>query len=855
MTSALVFRAFVLRPVFRRPARFLATVAGVAAGVGAVVATVLASRAAVSSLAEGVAEISGATVLEISRPGGLESAALAALRDLSDEALFVPVVEEIARVPGRAETLRVLATDLLLPGAERESVRVDPAPLERARSFSLTVTGDGAIVPAWLARELGKRPGDRLALLARARAVEVTVAAVHEPLRLGSVFDRIVVMDVALAQELFALGDRLDRIDVRPRRGGPSPERDALAARIAERLPPGCRVARPEERAERTRDLVRALDFNLAALSGISILVGIVLVATTLATSVVQRRYAISLLRSLGASRARIAGAVLSEAAAIGAAGGALGVLGGWAGARAALAGVRRTVATVVGEAIPAAPRLDLGLAALGLLLGLGASLAAAGLPLREALRTPPIQGLREERPGGPILGFGRRLAALLALVASAWGLTRLPPLGERPVAALGASLLLLTTVLVLSSPIVSLLSRLRFRRGARLGPLRVAQAGLAAGHARAAWAAGAVGIAVSLAVAMTVMVGSFRATVVDWASQAMRSDLFLRPLPNESGVPVGRLDPEIVAAAVRLFGEDAVDPYHSSRARFRGEEIPLAGAALDVVGREGGVPFRDGRPSKEVLSEAARRRGAIVNEPFARRFGVGEGDRITLSTRAGEVEREVIGVFRDYTSHLGRVILSRPDFLGIYPDEGPSSVAIYLEPGADAAAARDRLLRELGGAFAFETFLEGEIRREILAIFDRTFAVTTALKLVASLVAVIAVLTVLFALVSERRRDLGVLRVLGASPAQVRGVVLGEAFLLAVAGAAQGTVVGLAVGYVLVTVVNVQSFGWTILFLPPWGSVAATALAVIPFGAAAGLLPARLAARTTPREVLHEDG
>jgi putative ABC transport system permease protein len=112
---------------------------------------------------------------------------------------------------------------------------------------------------------------------------------------------------------------------------------------------------------DESRRAVNALEFNLTALSGISVLVGLVLVATTLATSVRRRRTQLGLLRSLGASRGQLAGAVLIEAAVIGALGGALGVVGGALGSRAALIGVRGSVASVVPDAIAGVPHLQPG--------------------------------------------------------------------------------------------------------------------------------------------------------------------------------------------------------------------------------------------------------------------------------------------------------------------------------------------------------------------------------------------------------------------------------------------------------------------------------------------------------------
>jgi putative ABC transport system permease protein len=120
--------------------------------------------------------------------------------------------------------------------------------------------------------------------------------------------------------------------------------------------------------------------------------------------------------------------------------------------------------------------------------------------------------------------------------------------------------------------------------------------------------------------------------------------------------------------------------------------------------------------------------------------------------------------------------------------------------------------------------------------------------------VAVIAVALVLLARVSERRMELGVLRVLGSSRSQVAGVVTAEAGLLGLTGAGSGLVVGLSVGWVLVRVVNLQSFGWTLRFLPPWLEIGQTLLLVIPATLLAGLVPAWRALRLAPATVLRED-
>jgi len=361
--------------------------------------------------------------------------------------------------------------------------------------------------------------------------------------------------------------------------------------------------------------------------------------------------------------------------------------------------------------------------------------------------------------------------------------------------------------------------------------------------------------VTVALAVAVAIMVHSFRTTVVDWSEQALRSDLWLRPLAADTGFGVGRLDPEIVDITRRLFGADAVDPFHTREAWVDGTPVTLGAGAMTVVARRAGLPFRGERDGSTVFLRTVREHGAVVNEPFANRFGVGLGDEVRLEAGGREIVRRVTGVFYDYSRQHGMVVIDLDDYLSQFPDDGPQEIGLFLPAGSDPADARDRLLAALGGRFLVEAFLNRELRREVVAVFDRTFAITVALQAVAAVVAVIAVLTVLFALVNERRRDLAVLRAVGASRGQVAALVVTEAGLLGLAGVVLGLVAGALVGVVLVKVVNLQSFGWTLRFLVPTATLGATAVALVLACLAAGLAPAALAARVMPQEELREEG
>jgi putative ABC transport system permease protein len=850
----LVLEALVLRPIRGAPSRFFVTVIGVAVGIASVIATLSASRAAVSSMREGVEQVAGQTAFEIAQPGGLPEGVLGELRPLARDALLAPVVEDLVLLPTLDDTVRLLGLDLLLDRGIRD-LEITQGSEEGTVDRTLLLRGEGLALPESLAKELGVRVGDSLEMLIRAKRVSRPVVGLFRPDRFAAVWDRILIADIALAQELCGKNGRIDRIEITPREGvSLSAVRNRAETLIGDRY----QIGLPSERAQQTGRMVRALEFNLTALAGISLLVGAVLVATTLATSIVQRRTILALMRSLGGSSRQVVGILLSESLLIGLCGGVLGVIGGAVGAQMAHASVRSTVAAVVRGAPASRIEISGWEVALGLALGVAVSLLASILPLREALKTPPIQNLRKEHPER--LGRGAYLRSLILVAGcglAAVILTWLPPVdGDLPVAALFAALFLMLGVLFISGPAVDAMARFGSGRVWK-GPasaVRLAAASLSASRRRAAWAAGAIGVAVALAIAMATMVDSFRRTVVDWTEQSLRSDLWLRPAKAETGVPVGRLDPEIVRIAVDLFGWDAVDPFYSETAFYQGKPVSLSAGEIPVVQKHGGIPFKEGRSTGEVLGELLDKQGAIINEPFQTKHGLRRGDILRLDTPGGTLERPIVGVFLDYGNQEGRVVIDRRDFLDHYPDDGPDGIAFFFPEDTDVAASRDRLRAALAGRWQVEMLLNRELRAEVLRVFDQTFAITTAMQAVASTVAVIAVLTVLFALLSERHQDLALLRAIGGDRRQVGMQVVWQSGLLGFLGAATGLVSGLLVGWVLVKVVNLQSFGWTLRFLVPWGSLATILCGVVLACFLAGLVPAFSAMRTAPSQALREE-
>jgi putative ABC transport system permease protein len=262
---------------------------------------------------------------------------------------------------------------------------------------------------------------------------------------------------------------------------------------------------------------------------------------------------------------------------------------------------------------------------------------------------------------------------------------------------------------------------------------------------------------------------------------------------------------------------------------------------------------FLSGRASAAVIKELQASDAALVSEPFAYKHHVKAGDRITLPLGGRLITFRILDIFYDYGNERGYILLDRSTMLRYLPDPAPSNLAVYLAPGADLETARDEIKRASAHNDVL-IFSNRDIRREGVRIFDRTFAITYALEAVAVIVAVLGIAGALMSIVIDRRREFGLLRIMGATSAQIRKLILVEAGLIGILSNIAGLALGVVLSLVLIFVINKQSFGWTIQFHWPV-LVLLTALGfVYACTVLAGIYPARVAERLNPIEVVHEE-
>ena len=665
----------------------------------------------------------------------------------------------------------------------------------------------------------------------------------------------ILVTDVFTAQELLGKKGLVDRVDIVL---DPGVSRADAEREIARRLPAGLSLEPPSRAAQTADRMVRAFRLNLNALGSLTLLVGIFLIANAVSIAVLRRRPEIATLRALGASRSAIFSAFLAEGLAIGVAGTLSGEVLGLFVSRAALRAVGGTVSSIY---LPTARITGSGYGgavALAAAVGLCAAVLATILPAIEATRVAPSPAMRP----GSIEGVARRrlwpraLGAAAALFSAA-ALSRAGPVDGFPLFGF-AAVALVVLALALAAPLAVRLGA--WLPGRLLARGLGAEGRLAAGFfggalARNGIAVTALAMALGMTLAMIVTVASIRETVRVWVESTLRSDLWIKAdAGGRSGI-VGDLPPETVAFLEGIDGVAAVDPFRARETTDpAGHPFTLASGDFRVVARVGGLPLLDGKDPRPVALAARERGEVLVSEPFARRFGAADGSTVTVATPAGPRRFRVAGVYRDYSNDRGTVVMDRALYLAIFGDPRITSASVLAKPGVDANDLRRRILAAAGGRFAFSISTNRELRKEALRIFDRTFAVTRALEAIAVGVAILGIANALLASAVERRRSFGLLRTIGASGPQIRRATLLEALLTGVVGTTAAVAAGAAFAWLLLGVINPQSFGWTVALRVPLPALGGAALLVLGASFLAGIVPGRIAAAVNPAAALQEE-
>ncbi|MDI1341499.1 ABC transporter permease [Polaromonas sp.] len=827
--------------------RNAAAVVAVMLGVALAFSVQLINASALTEFSQAVRSVNGQPDLELRAVrGGFDEAVYARVANHPQVALASPVLEfsTYAVAPGgQRVALRVVGVDALVVAALAPALM----PVPSAGAERLALLAPGAVFLNAAARQ--SLPGDRLQLQSGLQLLDARVAG-----SISAGGAALAVMDIGAAQDLFGRLGQLSRIDIRLQAGA-----DRAAFISALQLPPGITATEPGDDAQRVSNLSRAYRVNLTVLALVALFTGAFLVFSVLSLSVAKRAQQFALLGVLGLTGRERLRLVLWESALLGTVGSAAGIALGTALAALALRVLGGDLGGGYFSGVAPALQWNAGAAAVYGLLGVAAALVGGWWPARAAQKLPPAQTLKGL--GAPPAG-GTPYRLSLLLVAASGLLALTPPVAGIALGAyLSVGLLLVGGISALPWLIALLYDRIAPHVSRRLLPL------LAVERARrvrgsAAVAVSGVVASLSLAVALTVMVASFRDSVTHWLDVVLPADLYVRTAGSTAASDTVFFSPAFVQALAQLPGVARLSTLRVSSLLLDANQPAVALITRDLQDPAGSLPLVG-----SALPVPAGHVAIYVSEPMVDLYGARPGtvfsqlsrsfEAFPLDGRASPAMNSgapkasprfyVAGVWRDYARQFGAIAMDRRDFEALTGDRRVNDLALWRTPGAGDAqlqqAVRALAQAQSGSGELIEFASSGQIRATSLRIFDRSFAVTYWLQAVAIAIGLFGVAASFSAQVLARRKEFGLLAHLGLTRRQILTLVAGEGAAWTLAGALAGLGLGLAVSLVLVHVVNPQSFHWTMDLALPWARLLGLCAAVMLAGTVTAWLAGRAAA------------
>ena len=798
------------RRIRRRPFQYILFILGVAIGVAMMVSIDLANGSAQRAFQLSTNAVTGRTTHRIVPlvPNNLDEDIYRQLRSELGFSPAAPVVEGyvLSNQLG-SQPMRLIGID---PFAE--------PPFRDYFSSSRTGSADGlttflternaVILSVEIAQTYGLELGDTLSLDISGRQQPARLVGILQPTdeTTARALNSIIFTDIASAQEMLGHIGKLSHIDL-------ISDNPADLAAIAALLPDSAQLETAASQQNALQQMTAAFELNLTALSLLALVVGMFLIYNTVTFSVVQRRPMFGILRCIGVTGGQLFRMILAESLVLSFLGALLGVGLGILLGRGTVRLITQTINDFYFVVNVQDVTIPIWTVVRGVVIGIAAALLASLPPAIEAARTTPNSALRRSTLEGRVL-------RVLPWLWPAWGI--LTALGvfllwlqAGLIAAFAGLFIILIAAALLTPPLTAWLMQILTPVGQRLlGVLgRMAPRDIVRSLSRTSVAIAALMTAVSVIVGVSIMIGSFRQTVVQWLEQTLQADVYISPPSITANRVVGKLPPQIIAEIRAWPGVAEVVTSNTNNIL-----VPEIGRLVQLVAVDGDVS-RGNRPYAWIRDEGANPwsqlaagEGIVISEALVLKENLSiPPEPLTLETAVGPRTFPVLAIFYDYSSDQGAIFIDNDQYINLWQDGSIASMGLFAEPGQPVDALVAELQAHFQGRDDVLIQSNQALRQGSLEIFDRTFAITAALRLLAVIVAFIGVLSALMSLQLERTRELGVLRATGMTVRQLWSLTLLETGLMGGTAGLMAMPVGYVLAWILIYVINVRSFGWTL--------------------------------------------
>lgn len=656
------------------------------------------------------------------------------------------------------------------------------------------------------------------------------------------------VIPLGAAQELFNRQGQLDQVDILTTNPNPSTaELDALKSSLQTRLGKDLSVTYPSGQGERMTQMLQNYQIGLNFMSGIALFVGAFLIYNAFAMTVVERTREFGMLRTIGMTRGQVTGLILLEA-------GTLGVFGSLAGVGAGMLlarGLTRLMETILNSPLNTV-EVPFNNMLTSWAIGLAVTLLAAGIPAFQAGRISPMEALRVRGTSGEgwfirkgwMLGLALLAVSTILLIANPFPYDVQFRLGSLTVFGLfsGATLLIPGTVSGwerLTRPLMKLI----YGASGSLGSRNVQRS-----RQRTTLTVAALMVGVAMVIMTRGMTESFAGDLRDWISAYIGGDIYASssiPMRSDVGRRIGAVPGVQAVAAIRYLEVDwqtadgvesinfmAYDPVEYTRVtRFIFSEAETDAASVVRRLQEGGA--------------------VLVSSVLSEKYGLKPGDTVYLRTRSGFHAFEVAAVVVDFYNQGLVMQGSWNDMRRYFRIDDASTFLVKVSPGQEIAAVQETIDSLYGKRYRLILESNESIRGRVLTLMDQAFSMFDVMALISIVVGSLGVVNTLTMSVIERTQEIGMLRAIGMTRAQIVRMVLAEAGLLGVIGGVLGLATGIVLARILFIGMNTMS-GYNLTFVLPPEGVAISLAAAILISQIAAIFPSRRAAGVRILEAVH---
>ena len=798
--------------------RLLLTTLGIALGVAVFFGIRTANATLLASLRVTVEKAAGKATLQVAAgESGFAEDVLDKVRATPGVHVAEPIIEVVAHTAFPDEgNLLILGVDIA-GDHELRDYQFDRTSSELSDPLSFLAQPNSILISRSFADRHSLKTGDTLPLFTSVGRKEFAVRGIFKPVGVGEVFGgNIAVMDVYSAEVVFDRGRHFDRIDLM---NNPDVSVEELQKRLQAQLPAGIEVLQPQTRSQALENTVTAMRTGMMITSFVALFVGIYIIFNSFTIAVNQRWKEIGVLRAIGVERGNVCVMFLGEALVMGIAGSVLGIVAGYYLAAVASQVMGTVAADVYGTlSTPQPVVFKINYAAVSFMVGVVSSVLGAWLPARAASRLDPILALHniETRRQESVLGWARTSIGFALIIASVALIALTPSRVGMNSQFFFAVLMLLGLTIILPNLVQWAARALRpvmDAFGSSEGTLAVDA--MIQSPRRSSATVGALMIGLMFVFSTAAYIQSYRLMIDRWVDSMINVDIIV--------ATTQQLRSSTYHFSEALGQQIAALPEVRRLLNVRFTSIPLNGdtSALVAIEMDGFLArSKDsltGVRDKSFVTKLENGEAFFVSRNFASRWGTHVGDVVKLQSPTGELARPVVGIVDDFRSEKGTVFMDRALYKKYWQDNGVDFFDIALQPNSDREAAKRDVLRITSGTVHAFVYTNAEFRKWISGLVDQFFVMNYMQLVVAVLVSMLGIVNTLIISISERKREIGIIRALGGYRSQIRKLVLLEAVAIAIVGVVIGAFAAILSTQFMVHTVSMVLAGYSVPFYFPW--------------------------------------